>query len=153
MAKIALLVSALLLSNLSFAGTKVKKVDLDNENINIIRAELDADQVYYHMDTKACICWMSVFPDISNPLSISTFDCSLLGVYKAFKESVEKCSPKGDSSVIPEQHSKAEIAPPPAALTQEQAKLDKKEIPEEKETKVVPVQSTEDSKGPAPASE
>ncbi len=131
----------------ALAGTKIKKVDLDDENPVIIRGSLDSDSIYYHMDTKGCLCWMSVFPDISYPLDIATFDCEKLKAYKAYEKAVNACFPKVEKQESVSQAT-VETTNPVAQNSEEAAKS---AIPEEKEVKVIPVESS-GVDGPKPAS-
>jgi hypothetical protein len=131
----------------ALAGTKIKKVDLVVEKPVIIRGSLDSDSIYYHMDTKGCLCWMSVFPDISYPLDIATFDCQKLKAYKAYEKAVEACYPKIEKQEPVSQVAAETVSP----VAQSSEDATKSAIPEEKEVKVIPVESS-GVDGPKPAS-
>jgi hypothetical protein len=88
--KIILGVFLLVVSQLALAGTNVVKVDLSKENPTIVRGDLDTHDVYYFMDTKACLCWIAPIPGtVANEPGV--FDCKKLAAYQAFAKYTESC--------------------------------------------------------------
>jgi hypothetical protein len=108
-----------LLSSVVFAsGSKMIKVDLDEKGTQIIKADLDIDDLYYYIDTNACICWVGKIMGGSN--AISTFDCKNLLAYKKLEAYLSKCTgmvkPEVEQVVVIEE-----------VKVEEQKKEDKKE--------------------------
>jgi len=70
-------------------GSKMINVDLDDKGTQIVKAELDLDDLYYYIDTNACICWVAKILGGSN--TISVFDCKNLSAYPKLEQYLSKC--------------------------------------------------------------
>jgi len=127
---------SLLLSSVVFAsGSKMVKVDLDEKGTQIIKADLDLDDLYYYIDTNACVCWVGKIMGGSN--AISTFDCKNLLAYKKLESHLSKClglvKPEVEQVVIVEEEIKVEE--PKKEDKKEDKKKDKKNSSKKEEAK------------------
>jgi len=78
------------LSTTAYAeSSKLLKVDLDVKTTKLIKADLDIDDLYYYMDTAACICWVS--QNMGSSFSIATFPCEKLAAHSKLEGYVEEC--------------------------------------------------------------
>lgn len=111
-----------LISAVSYAGgSKIVKIDLDDNGTQLVKADLDLDDIYYYMDTTACVCWVTKVLGGSSDLSV--FDCKNLSAYSKFEPYVSKCfpTPKVETApVTPTEETKVE------EVKKEEPKKDKK---------------------------
>ncbi len=79
-------------SSVSYAGgSKIIDIDLDENATQIVKADLDLDDIYYYMDTAACFCWITRV--VGGSSSVSVFDCKGLAAYPKFEKYISKCFP------------------------------------------------------------
>lgn len=70
-------------------NSKLTKVDIDVKTTHIVRADLDIDDLYYYVDTTACICWLSRV--IGGSPALTTVDCNKLGAHPKLETHLAKC--------------------------------------------------------------
>ena len=91
---VALLVSA----SVYAGGSKLIEVDLDEKGTQIVKAELDVDDIYYYIDTTACVCWVSRI--IGGSDTIATVDCKKLNAYSKLQQYVAMCSSDNEAKSV-----------------------------------------------------
>ncbi len=85
-----ILLSCLFLSVAVYAGgSKMVNVDLDDKGTQIVKAELDIDDLYYYIDTNACVCWVAKI--LGGASAVSVFDCKNLSAYPKLEQYLSKC--------------------------------------------------------------
>ena len=75
--------------NMFAESSKLTKVDLDVKTTQIVKADLGRDDLYYYIDTNACICWLSRL--IGGSPAVAVFDCSKLAAHPKLEQYVSKC--------------------------------------------------------------
>ena len=90
---ILLILTACVLSvNVLAESSKLTKVDLDVKTTQIVKADLGRDDLYYYIDTNACVCWLSRL--IGGAPAVAVVDCAKLAAHPKLEQYVSKCVSK-----------------------------------------------------------
>lgn len=89
--KILLLFTAMMLLPIStWAGnSKLTEVDLDEDTTQIIKADLDQEDLYYYIDKTACVCWVANMD--KQKTYAAHIPCKGLKAHEKLKAHLEKC--------------------------------------------------------------
>ncbi|MEI6092465.1 MAG: hypothetical protein WCQ47_02135 [bacterium] len=133
--------------SVSAESSKLTKVDLDVKTTHIVRADLGIDDMYYYIDTNACICWLSRV--IGGSLALTTVDCNKLAVHPKLETHLAKClgkvveEVKKDETASKEEVRKEEVK---KEKSKDKSKKDIKEVKEESDKVLEQIVDKKDTK-------
>lgn len=90
MKTLVLTLSLMLLPVHTWAGdSDLVEVDLDEDTTKIVKADLDLEELYYYVDTTACVCWVANLD--KNKTYAAHIPCKGLKNHEKLKAHLEKC--------------------------------------------------------------
>lgn len=148
-----MILSLFVLSFSVFAdNSKLTKVDIDVKTTHIVRADLDIDDLYYYIDTTACICWLSRV--IGGSPALTTVDCNKLGAHPKLETHLAKClgkaveDPNKEEVVVKEEAKNEDVKKEEAKdkKSKDKSKKDIKEVKEESDKVLEQIVDKKDTK-------
>lgn len=90
MKMIAITLTLMLLPISTWAGnSKLTEVDLDEDTTQILKIDLDQEDLYYYADKTACVCWVANLD--KQKTYAASIPCKNLKAHPKLKEHLEKC--------------------------------------------------------------
>ena len=121
-----LVITACIFSVNMFAeSSKLTKVDLDVKTTQIVKADLGRDDLYYYIDTNACVCWLSRL--IGGSSAVAVVDCAKLAAHPKLEQYVSKCTGMTKQIEIKKEEPVAEVKKEEVVVDSKKDKKDKKD--------------------------